>query len=116
MPGILGVELAIGTDGERSVSRAQREIQEVNDAGGGENASVPLRQNVEISIFTFSVDVAVRIHRRHVDAPLEAIGVVRDAAQRAISIAMAEPTLPGGGSAEWSPWPASDPINLTPTK
>ena len=58
-------------------------------ARGAKNASVALRNHVEVPIFAVRVNISVGIHRRHVDAPLKSIGVIGNAAHRSVGVAVA---------------------------
>src|SRR5436853_1240903 len=88
MSGVLRVKPSIWSDRERGVRGSKREIQEVDAARVAEDAGVSLRDDIEVSFFAVGVDIAVRIHGGHVDAPLESVGVIGDAGQRAVWVAM----------------------------
>src|SRR5215468_2852824 len=66
-PIVLGVDFSIGTDSERSVGRADGEIQKQILL-----ERTALVNGVYVAIFTVGVNNTVAIDHRGVDAPLEA--------------------------------------------
>src|SRR6266704_6011139 len=85
---VLRINLAVRSNGQRGVRRAQRQIEE--------NVLLQcaaLRDRVQIAIFTVGVDYSLLIHHRSVDTPLEADvlplipGSIGNASNGAIGIA-----------------------------
>src|SRR6184192_354959 len=79
MAGVLRVHAAVPTDGNRRVAGPEGELQEdlLPDRA-------PLRDRVEEAILAVDVDGAVRVDGGRVYAPLEALGLRRDAADAAV--------------------------------
>jgi len=98
VPVILGVELAIWPNRERRVRCSQSQIQKQIARGDREHVCVPLGKRVKIAVLAVHIDIAVGIDRWHVDAPLEAVGMVGHARDRSIRIARAVCRETRGGS------------------
>lgn len=71
----MGVELAVGADGDGGVGCADGGVEEHFSGGGGEDAGIGLRQFVHVAVFAVDVHVAEHVDRGHVDAPLVAVGM-----------------------------------------
>ena len=80
-PEVLRVDPAGGVDRKRGVGRPNRPIQEDFLL----QRPVPA-DGVEEAIFAVGVDDARGVDRRLVDAPLEAVGMIRDTGDRAVRV------------------------------
>jgi hypothetical protein len=73
---VLGVELAVGADGDGGVSSADGGVEEHFSGGSGEDSGVGLRQFVNVAVLAVDVDVAEHVDGGHIDAPFVAVGMI----------------------------------------
>src|SRR5262249_20941419 len=88
---VLCVQATEHVDRERRVGRADRQVGEDPGLGRGEDATMPLVDDVYEPVLALHVDVAVTVDGWGVDAPLEPVGVrpVVNAGHRSVGIAVA---------------------------
>src|SRR2546425_3683040 len=84
MAGVLRVNFSVAAQRRRRVGRAQRQLLE--DLLLQTSA---LADRKQVAVLAVGVYYSVRVNRRSIDAPLEAIGVVRDAGYSAVRISRA---------------------------
>src|SRR2546425_7548848 len=84
MAGVLRVNFSVAAQRRRRVGRAQRQLLE--DLLLQTSA---LADRVQVAVLAVGVYYSVRVNRRSIDAPLEAIRVVRNAGYRAVRISRA---------------------------
>src|SRR5947208_740781 len=81
---VLRVDPPVRADGQRRVRGADRELGEY----GVHQVPVPV-DLVQVAVLAVREDGAVAVDRRRVHAPLEPVGMVRNARERAVAIAAA---------------------------
>src|SRR5271156_737607 len=73
---VLGVDLAVGADGDGGVGGADGGVEEHLSGGDGEDSGIGLGQFVNVTVLAVDVDVAEHVDGGHVDAPFVAVGMI----------------------------------------
>src|SRR5215467_4168108 len=76
---VLRVQLPVGTYRQWGIRSANREVEEELALWCREDARVSLRYDVDVPVFAVDVYVPIHIHSRHIDTPLEPVGMIRNA-------------------------------------
>src|SRR5215831_14275420 len=90
--GKLPLSLPVAADREGRVGRAESKLQEEPLDPRSihvEDASMARRDDIGVSVFALHVDLSVRIDRRSVDTPFEAVRMIRNTLQRPVRLASA---------------------------